>query len=620
MLNVQCSMKRVLYIFRFVMFLTIISLVGKVAFMLYNAGEHCTLQNILGVLWEGLPLDLSVSALLTLPVWVVTAFSLRNPKMPLRAILSAYLVLVMVFVVVTTVGDVVMYHHWKFKLDACIFNYMSSPGSAGASAPMWYIITCLTLAAILILGSIVAAILLTPKHIAEDGKGVNRTNFLATGALLVFTAWGITGERCTEASVFEFEPIVLNHAAINTPGHMLHSLWIYCQSPDKQVRSLKEDECDVLMKDLYPEQMDDITDTLLITNRPNVLTIQLESLGASFVETLGGAKGVTPELCRWMQQGVNFTNAWSNSFRTDRGTVCVLSGYLSYPTYSLMMEDDCLGHFPSLASTLSGLGYRTDYLYGGNSEHMNKRKYLLASGFQNVWDISNMDVPEEERDAWGANDSISFQRLYDKLTTRKDSAWYFAYQSISSHEPWNVPYHKLDNEVYNAFAYTDHCLGDFLDKLSHTPIWDNLVVVIFADHGNMYQLDYQHPMFFRMPLLMVGGAVKEPKAYDMFVSQSDIVGTLLAQMHISRKDYPWSRNVLSRNYKYPFVYSTYPSGMLFADSTGVTMTDFQSGCVVYSDGEDGHERRLRTKAILQRSYDKLKDIKAPSDSPKGGEK
>ena len=591
------------------MFLTIISLVGKVVFMLYNSGELCTLQNIFRVLWEGLPLDLSVAAMLSLPIWVVTAFSLRYPKMPLRAILSPYLVLALVFVVVVTVGDIVMYHHWKFKLDASIFNYMSSPGSAGASAPMWYIVTWISSAVVLILGTVVAAILMTPKRIIEDGKGLNRTNFLATGALLVFSVWGITGQRCTEASVFEFEPIVLNHAAVNTAGHMLHSLWIYQQAPEKQFRSMSDEECDELMSGLFPDQTDDITDTLLATTRPNILTIQLESFGASFIETLGGAEGVSPELCKWMEQGVNFTNAWANSFRTDRGTVSVLSGYLSYPTYSLMMEDDCLGHFPSLASTLSGIGYRTDYMYGGNSENMNKRKYLLASGFQNVWDISNMDVPEKERDAWGANDSISFQRLYSMLTARTDTAaWYCAFQTISSHEPWNVPYHKLDNEVYNAFAYTDHCLGVFLDSLSKTEVWDNLVVVIFADHGSMYQLDYQHPMFFRMPLLMTGGAVKEPKTLDMFICQSDMAATLLAQMQIDHREYPWSRNVLSKNYQYPFVYTTYPSGMLFADSTGITMMDLQSSCVVYSDGEEDDYRIKRTKAILQSSYDKLKEI------------
>ena len=132
------------------MFLTIISLVGKVAFMLYNAGEYCTLQNIFSVLWEGLPLDLSIAALLTLPIWVATAFSLRYPKMPLRNILLPYLILAVLYVVFVTAGDIVMYHHWKFKLDACIFNYMSSPGSAGASASVTYIVTCISSALIAI--------------------------------------------------------------------------------------------------------------------------------------------------------------------------------------------------------------------------------------------------------------------------------------------------------------------------------------------------------------------------------------------------------------------------------------------------------------------------------------
>ena len=601
-------MKRVLYIFRFVAFLTMIALVGKVVFMLYNAGELCTWGNVFNVLLTGLPLDLSVAALLTLPVWVVTAFTLRYTKMPLRAILLPYLILAVLFFVLVTAGDIVMYHHWKFKLDASIFNYMSSPTAAGASAPAIYIVTCISSAVLFMLAAIVVAILMTPKRIAEQGYGVARTNFLATGALLAFTVWGITGHRSTEASVFEFQPIVLNHAAVNPVGHMIHSFWIYLQAPDKQFRSMTDEECDNLMQDLYPEEAVDITDTLLTTTRPNVLTIQLESFGASFVETLGGAENVSPELCRWMQQGVNFTNAWANSFRTDRGTVSVLSGYLSYPTYSLMMEDDCLGRFPGLASTLAELGYQTDYMYGGNSDGMNKRKFLCASGFRQIWDIRNLDVPQQEQDAWGANDSISFQRLYQKITTRTESAWYFGYQTLSSHEPWDVPYHRLDNEVYNAFAYTDHCLGVFLDSLSRTSAWDNLVVIIFADHGSMYQLDYQNPMFFRMPLLMVGGAVREPKTLDMFVSQSDIVATLLAQMQISSEEYPWSRNVLSKHYTYPFVYVTYPAGMLYADSTGVTMMDLQSGSVVYSDGEGSDARVGHTKAILQRSYDKLKEL------------
>ena len=137
---------RVLYIFRMVMLLTAISLAGKVMLLCFTMQEstlHCrTFGMSCGT---GLPFDLSVAALLALPVWVVTAATMYHPNLRLRAILSPYLVLAFLFVVLVTAGDIVMYHHWKFKLDASIFNYMSSPGSAGASAPMWYIVTCLVL-------------------------------------------------------------------------------------------------------------------------------------------------------------------------------------------------------------------------------------------------------------------------------------------------------------------------------------------------------------------------------------------------------------------------------------------------------------------------------------------
>lgn len=175
-------------------------------------------------------------------------------------------------------------------------------------------------------------------------------------------------------------------------------------------------------------------------------------------------------------------------------------------------------------------------------------------------------------------------------------------------EDWSLYNYKNDLYAFmrdkRGYDHMDEYIREEVLQLDGT----KSIALERADHGSMYQLDYQHPMFFRMPLLMLGGAVKESKTYDMFVSQSDMVGTLLAQMQISCKDYPWSRNVLSKNYSYPFVYSTYPSGMLYADSTGVTMMDLQSGCVVYSEGDEAESRVLRTKAILQRSYDKLKEI------------
>ncbi len=597
-------MKQSRYILSLLILLLLATLVGKVAFLLYN--QHITdfdVIDILRVLWHGLPLDTSVVAAVMVPVWLATLLTFRWPTMPLRRVAGTYLAVVTCSMALVTGAVVMMYENWKLVLDASIFSYLSSPGNATASTSMYYIFTRV---GTIVLSSLVLAALsvrLTPKHCT----GGNIKVFLLTGLLLATMIFGVNGRRANEHSAFHCDKIMLNHAAVNPVGHMLQSLILYAQDYDEQFENMPQQECDSLFATIWPSNTEDLTDTILTTQRPDILTLQLESMGAPFVESLGGTRGVTPELCQWMTRGVNFTSAWATSFRTDRGTVSALSGLPAYPTASLMMTDHCLPHLPSLAKTLRRYGYTADYMYGGNSAHMNKRKYLEAVGFR-VWDIKDIDVDANERDIWGANDSIAMNRMLRLMVQTKaqngaDRPFYWGCQTISSHEPWDVPYRRLDNKVHNAFAYTDHCVGQFLDSLSRTPLWDNLLVIIFADHGHTYNLTLDNPEFYHIPIFMVGGAVSQRLTVSTIISQSDIVGTVLAQMGIPHsEEFPWSRNVFSNAYTYPFAYGNCPAGSIFVDSTGSTMTDLHSGYII-DDTPSANDTRVRNlQVVQQQSY------------------
>lgn len=603
--------------------LLVATILGKVEFLAYNRDiMFFTMSELMQVLWHGLPLDISTVAMAVLPVWFITLLTVKWPSMPLRWIVGPYIGIVTFLMGCVTGATIIMYENWKFLLDASIFSYMSSPGNATASASVYYIVTRIGL---ILLSSILLSFLsvaITPKSIvprkSRYGGGGRRqqhapqrhTAYLLTGLLLFFMLWGVNGRRADERSAFHSEKIMLNHAAINPVGHMVRSLWTYSKDFEEQFRLMPEDECNTIFAQIFPTDTEDITDTLLRTRRPDILTIQLESMGAPFIESLGGAKGVAPELCQWMTRGVNFTNAWATSFRTDRGTVSALSGYVSYPTTSLMMKDSCLPLLPSLAKTLKGYGYTADYMYSGNSNHMNKRKYMEAVGFR-MWDIEDIDVAPKERDVWGANDSIAMNRMLGLIRRTKhengpDKPFFWACQTISSHEPWEVPYQRLDNKVHNAFAYTDHCVGQFLDSLSRTPVWDNLLVVIYADHGHTYGLTFDNPEFFHMPLFFIGGAVSKVKTYDTIIAQNDMVATILSQMGIPHnEEFPWSRNVFSRNYTYPFAYCNYPAGALFVDGSGKTMMDVQSGYIMADEPEPSEERLKHLQVMLQKTYDTI---------------
>ena len=63
--------------------------------------------------------------------------------------------------------------------------------------------------------------------------------------------------------------------------------------------------------------------------------------------------------------------------------------------------------------------------------------------------------------------------------------------------------------------------------------------------------------------------------------------------------------MLSRRYSYPCVYSNYPGGLLFADSTGVTVYDITAHHPITEQPAPSADRLRRAKAILQTSYQQL---------------
>jgi len=179
--------------------------------------------------------------------------------------------------------------------------------------------------------------------------------------------------------------------------------------------------------------------------------------------------------------------------------------------------------------------------------------------------------------------------------------------TLSSHEPFKVPYHRLQDDKQNSIAYTDDCLGKFIAKLKETRIWNNLLIICIPDHSMKYkEVDVHNPIFFHTPMLWLGGAVKKPLVVNKLVNQSDLVATLLGQLGLPHQQYPFSRDVFSSSYKYPFVFSCFSNGFLFKDSTGFTMYDNDANKVLINKPNSNGEGRLeKGKAILQTLYDDL---------------
>lgn len=603
--------KRIAYISLYFFTVLLIFILQKPLFMLYNGSieKGFGFADYMQVMIHGASLDAATAGYLTAFPFLLVLISIWFRKFPLKKILYGYYILAAALISIIFVVDMALYTFWGFKLDASVFLYIDSPKEALASVSVGFIL--LRVLAILLLIALNSWVLLkiTPSVLTATRKRIAGTAgmLLLGGVLFIIIRGGVTESTSNIGQVYFSNEPFLNHSAVNPDFSLLSSMG-KSQDFASEFNFFDEEKRAALFDGLYPTTDGDSIIQVLNTKRPNILIILMEGFGGAFVEPLGGLPDVTPHFNRLSKEGIFFTNCYANSFRTDRGTVCTFSGYLGLPTASVMKIPAKSRTLPAIAEGLSKAGYKTDFLYGGDINFTNMKSYLLSTGYQRLTANTDFSLAEQTSNAWGVNDDITFEYLYNQLRNRKEEGpWHTAFLTLSSHEPFEVPYHRLEDKIPNAFAYTDECLGKFVDRLKQTPAWKDLLVICLPDHGFYYPREGANamPRFYHIPLLWLGGAVKQPMQVDKIMNQTDLAATLLGQLGLEHTAFTFSRNVLGSDYKYPFAFYSFNNGFSFRDSTGVTVFDNNSGSILFDEPEADESRLDKGKAILQTVYDDL---------------
>ena len=514
----------------------------KVVFMLFNISmaDGAPFLSCMASLWHGLRLDIATTCYLLLLPTLVLLISYFLKRFPLRKVLMPYYILVAIVLSLIFVADTILYSFWGAKLDANDLIYAAKPKDMLASLPVWA-----TILAFLVVGLIAFHYYRRLRHATP--KDLDKPHHLwnclwvipAVAAMFLGMRGGLT-ESTANPSYAYFSPHPFcNHAALNPAFNIFHSLF-KVQDLSKEFNNMPESEVDALLGDAY-EPDSTLADSLLNTTRPNILLVIWEGAGLGMV----GTDSVAPNLHRYIKEGVYFSNCYANSYRTDRGIVSVLSGWLGLPTTTLVKRPDLCRKLPSIANSLRDIGYTTKIVYGGDIDFTNMRMYLSETGFTSV--MGGDAFPSSlYSSAWGVPD----EHLLQPNLLPQEEPFFAAALTLSSHEPWEVPMHKLDNYKRNAFAYTDSCLGAFLDGLKASDQWKNMLVIIVPDHGIPF-VEGQPTSDIavaRIPMLWTGGAIREAKTIEHLCSQSDLAATLLCQMGISANGFPFSRNVLGTRY------------------------------------------------------------------------
>lgn len=586
------------------------------------------------VIWHGLPLDLSMAGYLSVIPGFLSIAVVWLKRDLVKPIMNIYFIIASLFITCSFLLNASLYPYWKYPLDSTpLFYFFTSPADAIASVSIWQVILSIVILIVLTVG-----VWFTLRMRGEKRQQYSRYAYgygglgsgkrkrfddfdrhrgrtsiillLLTGLLFLPIRGGITVSTMNTGQAYYSQNAYLNHSAVNPLFSLLESI-THQEDFASQYRFMKDKEADKIFATMTSTSDENtyplLNEATFKKGTPDILIVIMESFASDIMPSMGSYKDVAVCLDSIAQQSILFTRFYANSFRTDRGMVSILSGYPAQPTTSIMRYPRKTSQLPSIARNLAKYkNYKTTYYYGGDADFCNMRSYLVSQGYQHI--ISDANFPIEDKlSKWGVPDHILAAKMMEDIKAQQNEKrpMLRILQTSSSHEPFEVPYHRLKDKRLNAFAYTDSVMGAIVSEYRKLPRWKNTLIVFVPDHVGGYKenLNDHDRSRYQIPLILAGGAISRPMKVGIIGSQHDIAATLLGQLGVEHREFTFSKNMMSdATPKFAFFAVNDAFGIVSEENS--LIYDNRAKRIVYDKGEKGFNLK-RGQAYLQKLYDDL---------------
>lgn len=586
------------------------------------------------VIWHGLPLDLSMAGYLSVIPGFLSIAVVWLKRDLVKPIMNIYFIIASLFITCSFLLNASLYPYWKYPLDSTpLFYFFTSPADAIASVSIWQVILSIVILIVLTIG-----VWFTLRMRGEKRQQYSRYSYgyggfgsgkrkrfddfdrhrgrtsiillLLTGLLFLPIRGGITVSTMNTGQAYYSQNAYLNHSAVNPLFSLLESI-THQEDFASLYRFMKDKEADKIFATMTSTSDENtyplLNEATFKKGTPDILIVIMESFASDIMPSMGSYKDVAVCLDSIAQQSILFTRFYANSFRTDRGMVSILSGYPAQPTTSIMRYPRKTSQLPSIARNLAKYkNYKTTYYYGGDADFCNMRSYLVSQGYQHI--ISDANFPIEDKlSKWGVPDHILAARMMKDIKAQQNEKrpMLRILQTSSSHEPFEVPYHRLKDKRLNAFAYTDSVMGAIVREYRKLPRWKNTLIVFVPDHVGGYKenLNDHDRSRYQIPLILAGGAISRPMKVGIIGSQHDIAATLLGQLGVEHREFTFSKNMMSdATPKFAFFAVNDAFGIVSEENS--LIYDNRAKRIVYDKGEKGFNLK-RGQAYLQKLYDDL---------------
>ncbi len=537
-------MKKVLIAFlKYYLFWVLFLTTFKVFFVVYNyqAVDDLPSSDFWGIFRHGSVMDFSVAGYFSMVPGLIFSLGFLFSSRFSSYFLKYYTLAVLIFLTILGLSDAGLYPAWESRLNAQLLLYLETPGGIYASMSWWQLVLFPTLWIGIVWLSFWAYNRFIPRRKLAEIRmkwfGIPVMLFL-TAALIIPVRGGFDRAPLNHSSVYFSDHLEANQFAYNYFWNFMHSV-LKNKKSKVEVHYMAHDEAEAILKQ---HDRSGLKAPQLISPRDgeptNIILVLLESFSNKVIEPLGGIPGITPRMNEFCEQGIAFKSFFSTGNRSDKGMSALIGGRPSDMSRSTILafpdKMSSLDYFPKY---FTNHDYHMSFYYGGDVNFYNTRAVMIQSGIDQIVSKSHFPFELALKQKWGVPDEFLYARMFNNLKKEPQPFFSMVY-TISSHEPFDIPgYTKFpgnstQDKYLNVASYADSCLGVFVDSLRQTSFWDHTLVVITADHTSLQPgpSSITEPATYRIPLILIGGVVKDHFISDRIGNQNDFGPALVKQL------------------------------------------------------------------------------------------
>ena len=357
----------------------------------------------------------------------------------------------------------------------------------------------------------------------------------------------------------------------------------------------------------------------------NVVIVLLESFGAEHLDGFTKYKelNVTPYFKQLSQEGLKFTNFYSNGYRSIFGITSIFTGITIPKGAQYLGKGLELSTLSYLGNIAKQNGYSTLSMQASNRRSYRVDAVSKLAGFDEYYgaeDMPNVEEVDKGREPLtGTYDYNMLHFYHQKLNSMKEPFLGFAFTD-STHSDFHLPSAKFErfphdlknyNGALNAYIYADNALERFMQSVKKEPWFDRTIFIFTSDHGSGNALnsiareyrpdDKALPSIehFRIPLIVYAPKIFKAREIKTLGSHNDIFPTIVDMLGWKAQITTMGTSLLDESIHERFVY-------FFAGNLIGLITD--NGYIKYNF------KNIVEKNILGESEKHLQDLLFASDT------